>query len=949
MLASVVSSLRGQATSAIAKQAMVITEPPKHVPSGKVVDGPLIGNGDLGVVIGGPPDRQRFYVGKDDFWSQQASAMSIGGIDLSIPMLNGASYREEEEFLTAQAHGTFDKKNARLLTTAWVSATENLFILGLKNDGNEALPMLARVFPNGASIHNNERSVSIGREGDANGRNYFNGLIDEVHVYNRALESNDLARVIRFDDQLPGLVRRWDFDDDAGKTPADTPAKLVTGPTCTGPVLVYRPAESPIDTPNGCISVGESEDYIRFAAGVRGRALKVMHSYDYIDAGQVPDLSKVTVSAWIYIFSAGDSNFILSKGQWDDAYSLSLDHGKLRFNVGDSFVRSANSLPTHQWVHVSGTFDGSVLRAYINGTEVMPRARTLTSGSEGDLLWMSRNADGPLDEEYSWPNPLPPATSTTSKGREVSVAMRLIGVAGTMKDDAIEFSLQPGATAYLVVPVMSDLDAPEHLQAATRRVKDLDTDKITRLETSHREWWKDFWSQSSVDIDDPLIEKFYYSSLYISASAMRDGKVFPAHYGPWVTTDHPGWNGDNNLDYNYETPVLGLYSANHVDTAGGYDQALLDFMVRGRMFARTMLNVRGVFYPAHIGPWGLEHSFEFEPSEGMKQDAAFATVPMMMRYYSTYDLRYAAKVYPFIKAVGEFWEDYLKKENGVYVIHSDCSEEIGPWLSKNWDTCPGASENPTDELAFVHGVFQGLLDLSEALTVDSDLRAKWQEILNHLSPYPVDSSSGKPMLLRGSDKKMGLEEEYGSHAVWPASQIGIGEDEKLREAALNDYQTFGYRVHPLVPPALARLGYDPERLLEGMHKHCLDHGYPNGYIFFSGGGIETLSIIPATVDEMLLQSFTGELRLFPSWPREHNAAFANLRAYGAFLVSSSIKGGEIQEVTIRSEKGRRCILKNPWPRRPVELVRNGRKTERLSGDTISFETRLNETIALHHE
>jgi hypothetical protein len=122
-----------------------------------------------------------------------------------------------------------------------------------------------------------------------------------------------------------------------------------------------------------------------------------------------------------------------------------------------------------------------------------------------------------------------------------------------------------------------------------------------------------------------------------------------------------------------------------------------------------------------------------------------------------------------------------------------------------------------------------------------------------------------------------------------------------------------YYQHPLVPTALARLGYDPQKLLDGMHKHCSDRGYPNGYIYYGGGGVETPSIIPATVDEMLLQSFTGELRLFPTWPVKHDASFTNLRAYGAFLVSSSMKSGEIQDIAIYSERGRRCSLKNPWP------------------------------------
>ncbi len=149
-------------------------------------------------------------------------------------------------------------------------------------------------------------------------------------------------------------------------------------------------------------------------------------------------------------------------------------------------------------------------------------------------------------------------------------------------------------------------------------------------------------------------------------------------------------------------------------------------------------------------------------------------------------------------------------------------------------------------------------DLSQELKIDADQRVRWQEILDYLSPYTVEDLSGRPILLTGSNPKK-IVPGWGTLAVWPASQIGIGQDENMREAALNTYQRLGYEEHPFVPPALARVGYDPEKLLEGIRKQCANRGYPNGYINFNGGGVETPSIIPATIDEMLLQSFTGDI------------------------------------------------------------------------------------------
>src|SRR5580658_5244471 len=75
------------------RQTFVMDRPPSHVPSGNVVDGPIAGNGDVGLVLGGPPELQHLYIGKNDFWSQQRVAMSVGGLELRIPDLAGATYR----------------------------------------------------------------------------------------------------------------------------------------------------------------------------------------------------------------------------------------------------------------------------------------------------------------------------------------------------------------------------------------------------------------------------------------------------------------------------------------------------------------------------------------------------------------------------------------------------------------------------------------------------------------------------------------------------------------------------------------------------------------------------------------------------------------------------------------------------------------------------------------
>ncbi|NCU06402.1 MAG: trehalose hydrolase, partial [Chitinophagaceae bacterium] len=121
---------------------------------------------------------------------------------------------------------------------------------------------------------------------------------------------------------------------------------------------------------------------------------------------------------------------------------------------------------------------------------------------------------------------------------------------------------------------------------------------------------------------------------------------------------------------------------------------------------------------------------------------------------------------------------------------------------------------------------------------------------------------------------------------------------------------------------------------------------PNLYIVQGCGGIETLAAVPLTINEMLLQSYEAVVRIFPNWNHTKDASFEQLRAYGAFLISSSLKNGKVQFVKIVSEKGRPCNMENPWPGKAVQLIRNGKKAEILNGNAFSFQTSENEKIEL---
>ena len=126
-------------------------------------------------------------------------------------------------------------------------------------------------------------------------------------------------------------------------------------------------------------------------------------------------------------------------------------------------------------------------------------------------------------------------------------------------------------------------------------------------------------------------------------------------------------------------------------------------------------------------------------------------------------------------------------------------------------------------------------------------------------------------------------------------------------------------------------------------------GGVNGFIKGNVHGAEQCSIVPNAINEMLCMGHQGVLRVFPVWPKNKDARFLNIRAWGAFLVSSALKGGVVQYVKIHSEQGRPCTMVNPWPGKPVDVYRDGKKVETLKGGRMVLKTEAGATVVLGPE
>jgi hypothetical protein len=477
------------------------------------------------------------------------------------------------------------------------------------------------------------------------------------------------------------------------------------------------------------------------------------------------------------------------------------------------------------------------------------------------------------------------------------------------------------------------------LEAAKTLVTGLTLERIASNTEAHRHWWDEFWSCSFIEIPDKTIEQCWYSSWYVMGSCSRAGKVAPGLWGNWLTVDNPAWHGDFHLNYNFQAPFYGLYSANRAETTLPFYDALNQAVPRGKKIAAAK-GWEGIHLPVSIGPWGMCPEGD-NCDHGQRSNAAYCALLYIWHWQHTQDKEWLkATGYEYLRETAAFWEDYLKFEDGRYVIHNDSIHEGS-----------GPDMNGLLSLGLVKNLFRNMIPISEALGVDADKREKWRDISEKISAFPLQERDGKTVF-RYTEKGTSWwgDNTLGIQHIFPAGAIGLDSDPKLLEISHNMIEAMArwrdFNGSSSWYTACARVGYDPKKILSELNNMYANHALPNKLLNFGGGGIENVS--PALgVTEMLLQSHEGVIRLFPCWPRELDARFGTLSTVGAFLVSAELKDGIISGVKITSEKGGDCTLVNPWTEESILIIRNGKSAETVTGPRFTLKTSVDEIIELN--
>ena len=483
----------------------------------------------------------------------------------------------------------------------------------------------------------------------------------------------------------------------------------------------------------------------------------------------------------------------------------------------------------------------------------------------------------------------------------------------------------------------------------------------------HREWWRDFWGRSMISIPHKPIENLWYFGLYQLASCSRAEPhvgIAGLWYGPDGLPGHHdtiAWQGSWTNDQNTTSPSFWVLPTNHPELLRSYMASFSKLMPTAEATTQAIFGMRGMHFPLATTPNGMD-LVPYFGRYNLVSGPLVASLYWMAADYLQDDKLIAEQVYPFLRSASLFFIDLMseKDEGGRYFLWPCFPSEQSRHPS-------GVERNPTGTLMMIKILLRKTREFATRLSVDEKLCEEIDDLLAFFPQYPNNGT----VFLQSEDERDPRFHRHLSRTEvgFPNAEITIDDPGPELEMLKRTVETLrrdefwatgakcGWEIF-YQGGSLARLGLGNE-LLQFILGHAIPcHLKPNGFLGcyplhppdrqhrqeVSQTLIEGNGGLGNCITEMLLQSWRGIIRVFPAWPdawEYKEAVFADLRAEGAFLVSSRRSRDGVLWVGIYSERGGVCKLINPWPGADVQVIRlpSGEPVAyRSEGGLIVFDT-----------
>ena len=460
----------------------------------------------------------------------------------------------------------------------------------------------------------------------------------------------------------------------------------------------------------------------------------------------------------------------------------------------------------------------------------------------------------------------------------------------------------------------------------------------------HMQYWRQYWAQSWVKLPDQLLQKQYDNEMYKFGSASREHSYPISLQAVWTADNGnlPPWKGDYHHDLNTQLSYWPAYTGNHLSEGLGYINTLWKQRDVYKRYTRQYFGTDGMNVPGVCTLTG-------EPMGGWIQYAMSQTVGAWLAQHFYLHWKYSAdmeflrqRAYPFIRDVATYMEQQsFVDSNGVRSLEFSSSPEIFDNSLQAWFL------NVTNfDLSLIHFIFSAASECALAVG-DGEASQHWRKLQSELPDYDVDAQ-GALTFAKGFEYNGSHRHFSHALAIHPLGLIDVSKGEKHRriiDATLQKLEQYGGDYWTGYSYAwygnMQARALNGEKAAQALRTFAECFCLPNTFHVNgdqSGTGKSKFTYRPFTLEgnfafasgiqEMLLQSHTGIIRVFPAIPQEWNdVSFGNLRAMGAFLVSAERRAGKVVKLKVHCEKGGVLRIASPvngevleYSTKPGEIV-----------------------------
>ena len=420
----------------------------------------------------------------------------------------------------------------------------------------------------------------------------------------------------------------------------------------------------------------------------------------------------------------------------------------------------------------------------------------------------------------------------------------------------------------------------------------------------HLKWWHDYYPISSLDIPDSGLEAFYWRQIYKLGSAVRENSRVLDNQGPWLfITPWPGtwWNLNVQLCY------WPLYTSNRLEQAASLNHYLLKY--QDDLIENVPPQYR--YDSSGIGTnttWNLQSKIADPQEDNGEQFVELGNLTWALHncwlfYRMSMDRKLLCElIYPLLKRSINYYLHFVRKgEDGRLHLPPTNSPEYG----KKCEDC-------NYDLSLLRWGCETLQKCVKILEIKDEKEKIWRDICENLVDYPENETG----YLIGRNLPYERTHRHFSHLIMHVPLYLVNREksdsQRLMERSLRHW--FSYQGDIMgfsyVGASLLCSSYKKgDEALAYLDRLLKEHVTYNTMYQEAGPVMETPLAAAECIQQLLLQSWGGKIRIFPSVPGTwKHASFCGFAAEGGFKVSASYENGETAWIEIESIVGEECRI-----------------------------------------